>query len=88
MRTVPLLRRFFQGQQSVQSRSVSIFKKYRGPTSTPTPNSVLPRLRGGMSFNDGPLVWIDCEMTGLNFRKDRLLEIAVCYFYSSNMTEY
>ena len=26
---------------------------------------------------DGPLVWIDCEMTGLNFKKDVLLEIAV-----------
>ena len=25
----------------------------------------------------GPLVWIDCEMTGLNPKKDRLLEIAV-----------
>jgi oligoribonuclease len=25
----------------------------------------------------GPLVWIDCEMTGLNPRKDKLLEIAV-----------
>jgi hypothetical protein len=26
---------------------------------------------------DGPLVWIDCEMTGLDFKKDVLLEIAV-----------
>lgn len=25
----------------------------------------------------GPLVWIDCEMTGLNPRKDKILEIAV-----------
>lgn len=25
----------------------------------------------------GPLVWIDCEMTGLDPRKDRILEIAV-----------
>lgn len=24
-----------------------------------------------------PLVWIDCEMTGLDLSKDRLLEIAV-----------
>jgi oligoribonuclease (3'-5' exoribonuclease) len=24
-----------------------------------------------------PLVWIDCEMTGLDLAKDRLLEIAV-----------
>ncbi|KAF9517632.1 hypothetical protein BS47DRAFT_1326016 [Hydnum rufescens UP504] len=28
-------------------------------------------------FGDGPMVWIDCEMTGLNPKKDRLLEIAV-----------
>jgi len=27
--------------------------------------------------SDGPLVWIDCEMTGLNPKKDRLLEVAV-----------
>lgn len=26
----------------------------------------------------GPLVWIDCEMTGLNPRTDKILEIAVC----------
>lgn len=26
---------------------------------------------------DGPLVWVDCEMTGLNPGKDKLLEIAV-----------
>ena len=30
-----------------------------------------------MDFSDGPLVWIDCEMTGLDHREDRLLEIAV-----------
>jgi oligoribonuclease len=35
-----------------------------------------------MTFYDGPLVWVDCEMTGLDFRTDRLLEIAVRYFYS------
>jgi len=28
-------------------------------------------------FNDGPLVWIDCEMTGLDFGKDKIIEIAV-----------
>lgn len=25
-----------------------------------------------------PLVWVDCEMTGLDLPKDRILEIAVC----------
>ncbi|KAI0260184.1 ribonuclease H-like protein [Gloeopeniophorella convolvens] len=32
---------------------------------------------GPMSFYDGPLVWIDCEMTGLDYQNDRILEIAV-----------
>ncbi|KAF4621339.1 hypothetical protein D9613_000840 [Agrocybe pediades] len=31
----------------------------------------------GMDFNDGPLVWIDCEMTGLDYKKDKIIEIAV-----------
>ncbi|KAH0834959.1 ribonuclease H-like domain-containing protein [Lanmaoa asiatica] len=30
-----------------------------------------------LKFQDGPLVWIDCEMTGLNPKQDKLLEIAV-----------
>lgn len=32
---------------------------------------------GPMNFSAGPIVWVDCEMTGLVPRKDRLLEIAV-----------
>lgn len=31
-----------------------------------------------LDFRDGPLVWVDCEMTGLDPRKDKILEIAVC----------
>lgn len=30
-----------------------------------------------LKFDNGPLVWIDCEMTGLNPKKDKILEIAV-----------
>lgn len=30
-----------------------------------------------LDFRDGPLVWVDCEMTGLDPRKDKILEIAV-----------
>ncbi|KAG6837066.1 hypothetical protein H0H93_015334 [Arthromyces matolae] len=30
-----------------------------------------------LNFQDGPLVWIDCEMTGLDPKKDKILEIAV-----------
>jgi len=32
---------------------------------------------GHLNFQAGPLVWIDCEMTGLNPKHDKLLEIAV-----------
>lgn len=30
-----------------------------------------------LGFQDGPLVWIDCEMTGLDPATDRIIEIAV-----------
>lgn len=33
--------------------------------------------RTNLTFDDGPLVWIDCEMTGLNPKKDKILEVAV-----------
>ncbi|KAF8547516.1 ribonuclease H-like protein [Imleria badia] len=32
---------------------------------------------GQLNFQAGPLVWVDCEMTGLNPKHDKLLEIAV-----------
>ncbi|KAI9566646.1 ribonuclease H-like domain-containing protein [Boletus coccyginus] len=32
---------------------------------------------GQLNFHAGPVVWIDCEMTGLNPKHDKLLEIAV-----------
>nr|GAT57829.1 predicted protein [Mycena chlorophos] len=30
-----------------------------------------------LSYLDGPMIWVDCEMTGLNLEKDKILEIAV-----------
>ncbi|KAJ7818211.1 ribonuclease H-like protein [Mycena olivaceomarginata] len=30
-----------------------------------------------LSYGDGPMVWVDCEMTGLDPDKDKILEIAV-----------
>ncbi|KAI6168712.1 ribonuclease H-like domain-containing protein [Pisolithus thermaeus] len=30
-----------------------------------------------LNFQAGPIVWVDCEMTGLDSKKDKLLEIAV-----------
>jgi DNA polymerase III epsilon subunit-like protein len=39
-----------------------------------------------LSQEDAPLVWIDCEMTGLNPQKDRILEVAVCRaFFASHV---
>ncbi|KAI0343730.1 ribonuclease H-like protein [Trametopsis cervina] len=34
-------------------------------------------LSAPLGFKAGPLVWIDCEMTGLTPKKDKILEIAV-----------
>ena len=34
-----------------------------------------------LDFAAGPLVWIDCEMTGLDAKKDKILEIAVCSIF-------
>lgn len=60
--SVPVLRR------STQLRAIS-YAKFR-----PIKNnmSIKP-----LNFDAGPLVWIDCEMTGLNPQKDKILEIAV-----------
>ncbi|KAJ6593530.1 ribonuclease H-like domain-containing protein [Mycena capillaripes] len=33
--------------------------------------------RKQLSYGDGPMVWVDCEMTGLDPDKDQILEIAV-----------
>jgi oligoribonuclease len=43
-------------------------------TPTPTPNSAATHT---LPKSDQNLVWIDCEMTGLDPEKERLLEIAV-----------
>ena len=48
---------------------------------TPTPNTHLPRAPSAdaplLKKSDQNLVWLDCEMTGLDADKERLLEIAV-----------
>ncbi|KAG8955622.1 hypothetical protein FRC04_007613 [Tulasnella sp. 424] len=36
-----------------------------------------PKFTKPLSHRDGPLVWVDCEMTGLNHKEDRIIEIAV-----------
>lgn len=30
-----------------------------------------------LTYDDGPMVWVDCEMTGLDTSKDVIIEIAV-----------
>jgi hypothetical protein len=53
------------------SRSLRHFFSYKRKMATKT-----------LNFYAGPLVWIDCEMTGLQPRKDKILEIAVRGFLS------
>lgn len=33
--------------------------------------------KSGLTYDVGPLVWVDCEMTGLDIAHDRIIEIAV-----------
>jgi hypothetical protein len=40
-----------------------------------------------LDINDGPLVWIDCEMTGLDPSKNKILEIAVRTFEAPPLVE-
>ncbi|KAF9526635.1 ribonuclease H-like domain-containing protein [Crepidotus variabilis] len=73
---LPRIRILSPHAQPTQRRSVSIFKKYRG-TVADLKSTVMPSTYQTLGFYDGPLVWVDCEMTGLDPRKDKLLEIAV-----------
>jgi len=43
----------------------------------PLSPTIMSRALKPLHFDDGPLVWIDCEMTGLNPKTDRIIEIAV-----------
>lgn len=58
------------------------------------PSPTLPLLSGSefapapaprtLDYDAGPLVWIDLEMTGLNTKTDKIMEIAV-YLCSSHL---
>lgn len=54
-------------------------KRILRTTRIPRTGSALTSMQtlGPMNFSAGPIVWVDCEMSGLNPRKDRLLEIAI-----------
>ena len=53
----------------LQFRAANSLRSFRNMSTNP--------LQGRLTYYDGPLVWIDCEMTGLDYKKDRILEIAV-----------
>ena len=74
-------------------------------TLAPTPSSLGPiplhlsiskMPDAALTYEDGPLVWVDLEMTGLDPKRDKIMEIAVriCLFIlpvvshdRSNVTE-
>lgn len=56
-------------------RNLSV-RATRSPDYYPRYNSSMASSKT-LDFYSGPLVWVDCEMTGLNPRKDKILEIAV-----------
>ncbi|KAH9174930.1 ribonuclease H-like domain-containing protein [Lactarius sanguifluus] len=53
----------------LQFRAAISSRSFRNMSTNP--------LQGRLTYYDGPLVWIDCEMTGLDYKTDRILEIAV-----------
>lgn len=52
----------------------SLRPRYRALSSLPLAYRMSTR---PLDFYAGPMVWIDCEMTGLDPRKDKILEVAV-----------
>lgn len=62
---------FRSSTQSLQSQPLLFpfksVRRHRGTMNTRT---------RPLDFYAGPLVWVDCEMTGLNYRKDKIIEIA------------
>ncbi len=65
----------------VPGRAMSPIGENRGMTSAPTPadTATAPAATDtpALAKSDQNLVWIDCEMSGLDPEKERLLEIAV-----------
>jgi DNA polymerase III epsilon subunit-like protein len=64
---------------STRTRPLQI-RTYAGrPLFSPPPVSVYSRQEPmrPLTAEDGPMVWIDCEMTGLDPRTNRIMEIAV-----------
>ncbi|KAF8633437.1 hypothetical protein AX17_004607 [Amanita inopinata Kibby_2008] len=62
--------------RTVQASAISFLRYSESHIMAESSNASLPHVKP-LSYGDGPLVWVDCEMTGLDLRRDRLLEIAV-----------
>lgn len=80
-----LLRR--QGAHRIQRRKLSSISEQLRMNVLPQYYSAMPVSAEETSTNvptrildadAGPLVWIDLEMTGLDPKKDEIMEIAVC----------
>src|ERR1700722_6023666 len=57
-----------------------VLRYYSTRRSLPRPKAIIQRSLmtiKPLDFKAGPLVWVDCEMTGLDPRKDKIIEIAV-----------
>jgi DNA polymerase III epsilon subunit-like protein len=56
----------------------TVFRSYKPfPELFRSPFRMNSTHRQPLNFDAGPLVWIDCEMTGLNPKRDKILEVAV-----------
>lgn len=64
-----LITKFGQSQRHVFRTARREFRAMPTLSSMATP--------APLNFQVGPIVWVDCEMTGLDPKKDKLLEIAV-----------
>jgi DNA polymerase III epsilon subunit-like protein len=70
----------------LQTRTrTSVF--YARPLATVTRRTLHTAMQKPLDFYAGPLVWIDCEMTGLDPRKDKILEIAVSRIHTARPSQ-
>lgn len=47
--------------------------------SVVTPRVIEKTSKKVLALEDGPMVWIDCEMTGLDLENDRIIEVGEFY---------
>lgn len=66
-----------QNSQTVLRSSHSTSLNISTGTQMDTSNASLVSPKKALDYDAGPLVWIDLEMTGLNPKVDKIMEIAV-----------